>query len=223
MLSIYIPRVDSSIEKAEIARLLDFKFKLGIVSKIECIPRNGNEYNSCFVFFEKWFDGETAKNLIYRLHSNEQPRLYYNDSKYWIICINHSEVAYYKDPEHMDLILYLHPDFKKETIQSVVEGLDLGTVNSIEITKEQDTPFYEQNPLWSHLNKSVWDKKVDIKYITVRIHFDYWYRTKTAYAFQKYLENYGFIDIPVYDGILWTFYKEQPLLEGINPNVWKKI
>jgi hypothetical protein len=68
----------------------------------------------------------------------------------------------------------------------------------------------------------MWKNKVPYAYNSVIIRFNYWYRTQTAHAFQHELNQTGYIDIPVSDGIYWTFYTQTPLLDGVNPNVWYK-
>jgi hypothetical protein len=51
---------------------------------------------------------------------------------------------------------------------------------------------------------------------------EYWYKTQTAYAFQKEMENATYVDVPVFDGTVWTMYETSPKLLGVNPYVWER-
>jgi hypothetical protein len=222
--SIYIPHVDISITKEEIVNILEIKHNLGIVEKIECIPKknihDGHDYNSCFVFFEKWNESENAEYFLSRLRNGIQTRLYYEERKYWVICLNKSEVAFFRDPLHMDLTVRTHPDITYETINSVMEGLDLGKVHSITM-EEDDTQKYEVE--WGNVNKNIWDEKVKSTCKLVRITFEFWYRTKTSYNFQSNIQLHNYVVVPVTHGMYMTFYREKASLQGNNPNVWRKM
>ena len=222
--SIYLPHVFSNITKEFIRDVLQDDYKLGVISKIECIPKvnfvDGHEYFSCFIFFDSWGAGENSLYILSRLKYNEQTRLKYSAEKYWVICNNQSEVALYDDPRHIDLVAYLHPDFKIDTVMTVVNGLDLGKINTIELVKNIEENYYGPDIVWNQTNPSLREKS-KFGCNTVNVRFAFWYRTKTAYKFQDELQNHGFVDIPVSDGLVWTFYSQKPLSDGINPNVWR--
>ena len=224
--SIYLPHVHDTDSKEFVIDVLENKFKLGVISKIECIPKinqtDGHEYYSCFIFFESWGTSENASYVLSRLLCKEQTKIKYSGDKYWVICLNQSVVAYYKEPVHMDLITYLHIDFTTETVLSVMNGLDLGKIDSIEFVRGSEANYFGENIIWDKANKSIWDRKVPYVYNSVIVRFNYWYRTQTSYAFQYELDQNGFIDIPVSDGLCWTFYSQIPLLDGVNPNVLYK-
>lgn len=226
--SIYLPHVHIKNSKLFVRNILENKYKLGVISKIECIPKinqsDGHEYYSCFIFFESWGTGEHASYILSRLSCNEQTRINHTGSQYWVICMNQSVVAFYDNPIHMDLISYLHTDFTTETILRVMEGLDLGKIEYIEFIRgcDDEYDYCGENIIWSKANKNLWTKKVPYQYNSVIVRFSFWYRTQTAYAFQLELNEFGFVDIPVFDGICWTFYSQKPLFDGVNPNVWCK-
>ena len=224
--SIYLPHVNASDSKLFVREVLEDKYNLGVISKIECIPKknqtDGHEYYSCFIFFESWGTGEHASFILSRLMCNEQTRIKYCGEKYWVICVNNSVVAHYKDPVHMDLITYLHTDFSTATVLSVMEGLDLGQIDNIEFIRGADANYFGENIIWDKANKDMWNLKVPYSYNSVIIRFSFWFRTQTAYAFQGELNQNGFIDITITDGISWTFYSHAPLLDGVNPNVWRR-
>lgn len=223
--SIYLPHVFSYITKEFILDVLQVKYKLGIISKIECIPKfnvvDGHEYFSCFIFFDSWTDELEASYILSRLKDNQQTRLQYSGEKYWVICNNQSDVAFYADPRHVDLVAYLHPDFKVDSIMTVINGLDLGKVNSVEIVKNIEESYYGPDFLWNQTNSSLSDKS-RFKSNTINVRFAFWYRTKSTYKFQEELSEHGHIDIPISEGLVWTFYSQNPLSDGINPNVWRK-
>ncbi len=224
--SIYLPHVLATDSKEFVLEVLETKFNLGVISKIECIPKvnqtDGHEYYSCFIFFESWGTGEHATYVLSRLLCNEQTKIKYSGEKYWVICMNQSSVAFYKDPVHMDLITYLHTDFTNETVLSVMDGLDLGKIDNIQFIRGSDENYFGENIIWNKANKDKWNSKVPYVYNSVIVRFNYWYRTQTAYEFQYELEQNGYVDIPVSDGLYWTFYSQTPLLDGVNPNVLRK-
>ena len=213
--SIFIPHVFADISKETVVEILQEHYNLGTIAKIECIPKvnqtDGHDYYSCYVFFRFWKNSPDAIYILSRLEKRLITRLKYSGEKYWQICLNISEIAF---------VLYIHPDFKKETIENVIEGLDIGKVNSIEIEECNDSiSKYQGKVMWEHANPVMWQKKMDIKYNTVKIRFDYWYRTKTTYSFQNSIYYNKFTDIP-FEGSIWTFYQEEPKFDGINPFVW---
>ena len=123
---------------------------------------------------------------------------------------NLSKMSFYRDPIHMDLILYLHSDIRYDTILSTIECLDIGKVHSIEMRHDEH--------------------KTNI----ISIHFDYWYRTKASNAFQKRITNNHYTEINISHTInqvnpkiinrhFWTFYPESPKLIGKNPNIWNRV
>lgn len=225
--SIYLPHVNACYSKEFVREVLENKYNLGIINKIECIPKvnqtDGHEYYSCFIFLDSWGEGEHASYILNRLRCAEQTRIKYSGEKYWVICLNESIVAFYKDPVHMDLITYLHTDFNTDTVLSVMEGLDLGKVDNIEFIRGADDNYFGENIVWDKANKDIWKSKVPYVYNHVIIRFSFWFRTQTAYAFQMELSQNGHIDIPITDGVSWSFYSHTPLLDGVNPNVWHRI
>ena len=224
--SIFLPHIHISEKKEYVRHILEEKYKLGVISKIECIPKvhkvDGHKYYSCYVFFESWGTGEHALYVLPRLLRNEQTRIIYSGDKYWVLNMNRSYIAFYKNPVHMDLITYLHTDFTMETVSSIMDGLDLGKIHSVEFIKSSDQNYFGENVVWNKANKDIWGRKVPYTYNSTIVRFQYWYRSDSAYAFQNELIQNGYVDIPVSDGITWTFYRETPLLDGINPNVWNK-
>jgi hypothetical protein len=99
-----------------------------------------------------------------------------------------------------------------------MEGLDLGKVHSI-TTEGIIENSHQENVLWG---KSVWEEKVNSSYKLVRITFEFWYRTKTAYNFQLNIRPCNYLVVPVTNEVFLTFYQVKASLEGKNPHVWHK-
>jgi hypothetical protein len=202
--SFYIPHVPGEILKEKLKEILENKFDIGIITKIECIPKIGNgdrdDNYSCFVFFESLSYSNCSFDIQLKFKKGLQPRLYYDEKKYLVICQNTSEVAYYKDPKHMDLIFYVNKSFKGDSIEylCILEQLDLGEIQTIDMKNEVDSCH------------------------SVKLCFKFWYRTKNAYRFQQELMETGSVKVRIAEDEQWTFYYEKPLLDGVNPNVWYK-
>lgn len=205
---------------------------IGIVDKIESIPKvnakTGRAYYSCFVTLKSWAQNGSAHELMMRLYNDNQSRLYFKDNnnvipQYLHILPNKSETSLMNPPKHMDLLIYLHTDVRLETVMGVIEGLDIGKIHSIEAELLSSNNSSNGNTCqlkW--VNQDIWRQKVNFQHNVVIITMEYWYKTQTAYAFQKEMDNATFVDVPVYDGTIWTMYETSPKLSGVNPYVWEK-
>ena len=215
MTSIFIPCIDANITIDQIKNILENVFKLGTILRIEC--QSNRQHKSafyCYVFFLEWNDNEYAKFILSRLEKNEPTRIFHNNElNDWIILKNLCEMSFYRDPIHMDLILQLHSDIRCDTILSLIEFLDIGEVQSIEIDNNIDNVLFP------------------FKTNTIHIHFKYWYRTKSAYDFQTKIIKDNYIEIYLQqtknctnekriNNHFWTFYPENPRYSGMNPNIW---
>ena len=214
MISIYIPRIDANLSLEEIKNTFENVFNLGTILRIECESNRRSSYHFyCYIFFLKWNNNEYANYILPRIQMNEVTCLTHPTfSNYWLIYNNLSEISFYRDPIHMDLILYLHSDIRSDTILSTIESLHIGKVDSIEMKNDDQSPF-----------------KTNI----IIIHFEYWYRTKASYSFQKHITNNHYNEINISHTInqvnpkivnrhFWTFYPESPKLIGMNPNIWNR-
>jgi hypothetical protein len=202
--SIYLPHVFSNISKDDVARTFEDKFNIGKIYKIECIPKvnekNGHQYYSCFIFFKYWYDNANTQYILYRLHNGEQTRLFYSPDKYWVICHNQSELAFLDNPIHTDLVIRnLSYNYHQYDLPALLDCLDLGQVNSFVVKEE----IYQ-------------DKTV----LNMYIHFDFWYRTQSSYAFQQIISQNNIFEITAFDDSKISFLYEKPKFDGINPNVW---
>jgi hypothetical protein len=124
-------------------------------------------------------------------------------------------------PIHTDLVLYLHSDIRLETVMSVIEGLDIGKIHSIE-AELVPSHLNENTSQLKWANQDIWQQKVNFQYNVIFVTMEYWYKTQTAYAFKKEMKNSTYVDIPVYEGSVWTIYETAPRLGGVNPYVWER-
>jgi hypothetical protein len=234
--SFFIPHVFSYFSLESLVNLIENNGEnsIGKVERIESIPKTnphtGHSYYSCFVILEKWADTQFAYDLERRLYNDEQTRLYFDPNaggKYIVLLPNKSETSFLEAPEHMDLMLYLHTDVRLETVFNVMEGLDIGKINSIESYLYFPPPHAENNndnpSLWKHANTDMWNNKVKPTYNVVYVRFDYWYKTQTAYNFKKEFKTVTYAEIPVFEGVQWIFYETQPRFNGVNPYVWQRM
>lgn len=242
--SFFIPHVFDNVTLDDLVQMIEtsspFKGEgdtsIGIVDKIESIPKinqkNGHSYYSCFVTLKSWADNDYARNLMMKLYNDEQSRLYYKPEEninpsYIALLPNKSETSMMDAPQHTDLVLYLHSDIRLETVMSVMEGLDIGRIHSIEsrlmcMNQPNDEPSELSFNLWEFVNPEMWNQKVNHQYTAVYVRFSYWYKTQTAYNFKREMINFTHVNVPVFNGTVWTFYEIPPKYEGVNPYVWQR-
>jgi len=237
--SFFIPRLpdEMSLDKlVDIIQLsspykgVDGDNSIGIVEKVESIPKispkDGKPFKSAFVTLKSWSDNQYAKSLMMKLYNDEQTRVYYNPSdseyinpKFIVLLPNKSEISMKEPPKHTDLILYLHTDTRLETVLNIIEGLDIGRVHSIEAELLDYTEPVGID-LAEYINVDIWKRIVKPLYNAIRVNMDYWYKTKTAYAFRNEMEKTGYVEVPVFEGTFWKIYETDSNFEGINPYVW---
>ena len=228
--SIFIPHIHDIISMNDVVNILEIRYKLGTVGHMECIPKvnqkDGHKYYTAFVFFSTWSASEAAKYLDYQFQNGHETKMYYDDDKkYWMVMQNTSDLqnSVTEQPKHMSIVTYIPAEISFETIASVVEGLDLGQVHGI-----YDDEISENSSYTSHTtfpgNPKMTEKMMQLPVRTVTIHFDYWYRTRSAIAFQKEMETQQYVDVRTHGGaLLWSFYSSLPITEGINPHVFHRI
>jgi hypothetical protein len=51
-----------------------------------------------------------------------------------------------------------------ETVSSIMAGLDLGKIHSVEFIKSSDQNYFVENAIWDKANKDIWEKKVPYAY-----------------------------------------------------------
>ena len=98
--SFFMPHVLNHITKEFIANTFR-NLDICIVERIEWKPLN--DYYSCFVFVNEWFNSASSVNFRDRLVNTKKNRIIYDDPWYWNICLNTSEISNYPMPKHMDL------------------------------------------------------------------------------------------------------------------------
>lgn len=225
--SLYIPYVSNRIGLEYIVLSMEHTFKLGSVARIEGIPHANSLSYQAFVYFDSW-DTENPNALLIdtELAKENTIRMFHDNGQYWTVCPNKSDVQHlvHEPPKHMSLCLYVHPDTTVQTVWNVIQGLDLGMIYRIDDCGFVDLDrSFEQKHIWSHINPDVWARFVYPCVWCFRIHFQYWYRTKSARSFQELMRNDGKADIPVlYGSAPWTFYEEPPITDGLNPWVYTK-
>ena len=242
--SFFIPHVFDNVTLDDLVQMIEtsspFKGEgdtsIGIVDKIESIPKinqkTGHSYYSCFVTLKSWADNDYSRNLMMKLYNDEQSRLYYKPDEninpiYISLLPNKSETSMMDAPKHTDLVLYLHSDIRLETVMSVMEGLDIGRIHSIESRlMHENEPNDHQSELsfdlWKFVNPEMWNQKISHQYNAVYVRFSYWYKTQTAYNFKREMINLSHVNVPVFNGTVWTFYEIPSKYEGINPYVWQR-
>jgi hypothetical protein len=217
--SIFIPHVFEDIPLSFVVNVLENTYNLGSVSRIESIPkknrRDGHNYYCCFVFFDSWNEQyDTAIYLDYQMKNDNNTKMFYDEDRYWIVTSNKSELKYTVDiqPKHMSLVTYLPMDISVTEVADVMEQLDFGKIECIHFPEEGDEDDYYT------LDTSLEKRKVTI-------HYKYWYRTRSASAFQEWMKDKNYVDVAAYDEEgqpCWTFYEAAPITNGINPYIWTK-
>jgi len=236
--SFFIPRLPDDMTLEQLVDIIqlpspykgDGDNSIGVVEKVESIPKisvkDGKPFKSAFVTLRSWYDNNYARTLMMKLYNDEQSRVYYNppdseyiNPKFIVLLPNKSEISLKNAPKHMDLVIYLHTDTRLETVLNVIEGLDIGRVHSIE---SKLLPYNEPHgiDLADYINVDIWNQVVKIRYNEVHVVMDYWYKTKTAYAFHDEMDSGDCVNVPVCEGTYWTMYRAEPKREGINPYVW---
>jgi len=205
-ISIFLPHVFADISKEDVFRVFEDTLQFGQIHKIECIPKvnlkDGHSYYSCYIFFLNWKTNDNTDYILPRILSGEATRVYYKSDKYWVVCHNQSDIAFYKNPVHTDLVVHdITFDFEEENLKALLEVLDLGKVDSFKFVDEIVSGAMVRNAY---------------------IHFEFWYRTQTSYAFQQVIKEKRAIIIPIDDKKSLSFSYEKPKFEGINPNVWNR-
>ena len=238
--SFFMPHVLNHITKEFIANTFR-NLDICVIERIEWKPLN--DYYSCFVFVNEWFNSAASVNFRDRLVNTKKNRIIYSDPWYWNICLNTSEISNYPMPKHMDLEFITHADTSINTIEMVFNALDLGKIHSIEIitgitsglplkkgrdyTVQSDTitiPWF--------VDENCWRSLVVFNQVLVKVHYEYWYRTLTAVKSQSSLVGWFnpgderfdnlHLTVPVYNGLIWKVFESSsaPLTSGVNPFIW---
>lgn len=224
--SLYIPYVLTNVSLDNLRKVLEFELQLGRVGLIESVPqiqdKSGICYYKAYVYFQLVNTASPIWKDIHEVHSY-QFQCPFNTKAFWNLRPNTSELRFtaHIRPVHMDLNLYVHPDVQVNTIRSIVEGMDLGFIDSV---FEDETIYKNNNPdsMWRFAHPHIWDNKVSNCYKKVTIRFRYWYRTRPAMAFQDEMHMYGRVVVPYFDGLMaLTFHVEDMFpSRNTNPYVW---
>lgn len=199
---IFIHHIGVEISISELCHILQNNYSLGIINHIEHLSRNDYHY-TCFVRFQVWnIDNPDTRFILSNVDKRKATKVYYDAVSYFVISRVRCRLRV------MDLTLNVHEDTTIPTIRSVIEGLDLGKVNRIEVVKTAQ-PF-QNNEIWQHVNVDHWTKHVKNRCNSVTIYFDYWYRTKSTYAFIDCMRKNNRVDIPISYGCYWTFMAHKP-------------
>ncbi len=108
-LSLFIPHVHYTVTKEFITSVFEQKYKFGKISYIDLVPKitkNGQHYNSVYIYFEQWSSDEETLRFIesVKVHKNDE-HVFYNDSYYWIVCQNKFfSTNNMKTPENVNVI-----------------------------------------------------------------------------------------------------------------------
>lgn len=231
--TLFISHVFESISMKFVSDTLREK-GFGTVDRIEWVSKvslTGNDYKSCFVFFNEWRDTPASIKLRNNLEKVGKAVIYYERSLYWNVFSNTSEVRHFRENVHMDLEVLVSSNTTISVLMNVFNGLNLGEIHSIELIPDKYQDFNEsiiripesRNGVFS---QSVWDKNVYSQNMLARVHFNYWYRTIEAVKFQQQISidpHNEYLCIQISDTTVWKVYvsTEKPLiLPGNNPFIW---
>ena len=233
--TLYIPYINETFTLDMVVQLLENNLQLGKVGLLECIPRtnstNGRRYNSGFVYFDTYNrDSDNCRKIDNATMNGGGIRsasLCISGAEYMMFSENTSELQKTHDiqPKHMDLTLHVHRDVQRETIHQLMEGLDLGCIHRIENHGGlmEDYISDPDKPVWPHVHRAHWDKFTQNHLVTFVVRYSYWYRTRSATAFQDIMDKQRYVAVPAMDGsTVWTFTERTPLSVGRNPYVWMR-
>jgi hypothetical protein len=214
--SLFISHVFENISMEFVSEILTNN-GFGVVDRIEYVQKTssslGHTFNSCFVFFSEIDDTESSILLRENLSCSRATRLYYENSIYWNLFPNTSEIRHFKENVHMDLETVVPVDTSISCLMSVFQDMNLGSIHSIELIPTEY--FDEDYGEVSYANNML-----------VRIHFDYWYRTIEAVEFQSNIlinPQTNHLSMTIENNDIWKLFisREKPLiLPGNNPFIW---
>lgn len=149
-ISLFIPKVYSSVSKQYIKSVFEENLKLGKISHIDTIikiDKNNNSYYSAYIYFEYWNNNTLTVDFLSKINDRTNTtRIFYENSRnvYWIVLRNNSTRNI-----NQNISQTLPQD---ETIFHTPEKKNIQTCNA---------PVKEQNPrkdiidlsyLWENLN-----------------------------------------------------------------------
>jgi hypothetical protein len=101
-MSLYIPHVFSNVTNERIAHVFESLY-FGRVSHIDVVKKtnkNGENYNSVYIHFSKWFNNTTTCAFQERvLDPNREARVVYDEPWYWIVLENKGKKHKAEDEE----------------------------------------------------------------------------------------------------------------------------
>ena len=114
--SIFVPHIGTEFTYEQIVYQFEKVYELGKIDRIEAIPKvnqtDGHPYLACFIYFWKWGNGFNAQITYNNMKKNIPTRMYVDQSLYWNVLPNMSEVANLPLPKHMSFHLLFHFYYK---------------------------------------------------------------------------------------------------------------
>lgn len=86
--SLFIPRVFKNVEASQIRKVFEY---YGIVKSIDFVEKEdkeGNEYNSVYIYFERWHNTPEVSDFQSMLSPTQGSRVYYSKKYYWVVLKN---------------------------------------------------------------------------------------------------------------------------------------
>lgn len=226
--SVYIPRVVTTLSMEKVASILTKVLKLGNVARMERIPKKdaktGAPYFKYYIHFDEWFEGPNPDQVTANCQNQQPTKMYYSERAFWWILPNTSDLQQtaHCPPQHISLTCYLPADISISTVNTVMHALDLGQIHCIHYPSDvSSTSSYHSDHRWFHSSPTLWDNVLRLPMREITVHYDYWYRTRSAVALQQQMESIGSADVPVFPQMAWTFYPVRSITDGINPHVWE--
>ena len=236
LMSIYVPHIDASYTFDVIAHQFEHVFEIGTVDRIEAVPKvnqkDGHAYYACFIYFSKWGNGYNAQYLRNQLMKGEQVRMYYLMDRYWMVCVNTSEVANLPMPENCALSVYMPWDFVQNecidgdtgnyNIANLFHSMEVGAV--VPGTWEYDASMTDVHES-TKVPREIMGEKYFGDAFPMHVEFAYWYHSANAHEFQKNIEDYGHVivypEMEGYPDMQWLVMKSSHNdSSGINPYIW---
>lgn len=237
--SIYIPFVLNNVPLHVVQQTLEHDMQMGKVGLIESIPqiqeKTGIVYYKCYVYFLYLTRDHPVWKQLFDTNTYKM-QCPCNKTKFWNLHMNTSDLRFsaHIRPVHMDLVVHVPIDMKLETIENIINGLDLGCVHSLEeiksasVNHELAYPYTINRNVWEFAHPHIWRANVKNTYKVVLIRFHYWYRTRPAMAFQKEMSDFNEVRIPFFDGNMYLifypgYFITPSLTNGFNPYVWECV
>jgi hypothetical protein len=158
-------------------------------------------------------------------------KLVYDEPHYWNLCENSSEVSTYPENIHYDLDLCVPNTTSFEEVKTFLVELDLGHINGLTVTSDKEDYITEYSRTvkcpgnWKNIvNEDDWKGYMFPGHMSIKVNFDYWYRTITAVKFQEEMAKNmdDGLYFPISFNTIWkvTVSSTPSNSDGRNPYVW---